>query len=504
MRKKITLLLFCIFGISQINAQILYDNGPIDNNPSFSLDGRKWDHTNLTYFFENGTNDIAGTDEKTALVQAMQVWSSVTSLTFTEVTSAANADIVIKWAVGDHGDGAPFDAVNGVLAHAFFPPPNGAYAGDLHFDDSETWTTSVQYTSSQPIDLVTVAIHELGHSLGLQHSNVPGAIMYAYYNGSQRTLSTDDIQAISAVYPKIYSLYGGNPVCGSPSQTFVGLTPSPPAGSSIVWSTSPNLTIAMTLPPNTPNTAQINVQSTVGNTYQTGTVTATINGVQTITRTVDIGEKPLYFGTKKTATTDYTEYCDNTYHYVPIDIVNSDNTVSYNYTFGNFSTGISNPGITYTQINSKRYLFKIPLNKIPSGTYPVFSFSVTTNTTCTGVPYTIYGQVVTLSSCNGTFAAKTTAETSAIETSAIQSEDRVTIYPNPATNILNISVSNSKNNIANAKIIGKLYDLNGSELTQISILSNTASLDVSKFKKGIYILKVDINGEIESHQIIIQ
>lgn len=499
MRKKITLLLFCIFGISQLDAQILYDNGPIDDNPSFSIEGRKWDHTNLKYFFENGTNDISGTDEKTALIQAMQIWSNVTSLTFTEVTNAASADIVIKWAVGDHGDGTSFDSTNGVLAHGFYPPPNsGSYAGDVHFDDSENWSTSIQSTSSQPIDLVTVAIHELGHSLGLKHSSVPGAIMYAYYNGSQRTLAADDIQGIQALYPKIYNLYGGNPVCGTPSQTFVGIMPSPPAGTSITWSTSSNLTVITTLPPNTPNTAQVNVQSTVGNTYQTGTITATINGTQILTRTVEIGEKPLNFSAKKSATTDYNEYCDNTYHYVPIDIVNSDNSVNYNYTFGNFVTGISNPGVTYTQINSKRYLFKIPLNKIQSGPYPVFSFSVSTNTTCTNIPYTIYGQVVTLSSCNGSFAAKTTAETS-----ALQSENRITVYPNPVTNILNISINDSENSTAKVQITGKLYDLNGIEVAQVAINSNTASLDVSKFKKGIYVLKVDIKGTTETHQIII-
>src|ERR1044072_4738740 len=141
-----------------VNAQssVRYDDIP--DFAEFVIDGRKWDHTNLTYFFQNGTLDIGSNDERQAIRDAFALWAAVTPLTFTEVSSAASADIVILWGVGEHGDGIPFDGTNGVLAHAFFPPPNGAsLAGDAHFDDSETWTLSSRSDPFQPIDLVTVA-----------------------------------------------------------------------------------------------------------------------------------------------------------------------------------------------------------------------------------------------------------------------------------------------------------------------------------------------------------
>jgi hypothetical protein len=180
---------------------IRYDDLP--DMAEFVVDGRKWDHTNITYFFQNGTADIAGDGERQAIRDALNLWASVTILTFTEVTSAANADIVILWGEGSHGDPYPFDGLNGVLAHAFFPPPNsGSLAGDAHFDDAETWTLSTRPDSSQPMDLVTIAAHELGHSLGLGHSQVTGALMYAYYTGSHRYLAADDIAGIRTVYPR--------------------------------------------------------------------------------------------------------------------------------------------------------------------------------------------------------------------------------------------------------------------------------------------------------------
>jgi hypothetical protein len=49
-----------------------------------------------------------------------------------------------------------------------------------------------------------------------------------------------------------------------------------------------------------------------------------------------------------------------------------------------------------------------------------------------------------------------------------------------------------------------LYDINGIESTRKTILNNTATLDVSQLKKGIYILKIiDNTGSTESHQVII-
>jgi peptidoglycan hydrolase-like protein with peptidoglycan-binding domain len=164
----------------------------------FVLQGNKWTTNSLTYGFQNFSPDLGQAQIRSAIQQALAQWSAVTPLTFTEVPFANNPDMVIRFVTGDHGDGSSFDGPGGILAHGFYPPPNGgAIAGDLHFDESETWTVNLPPSG---IDLVTVALHEFGHTLGLAHSTVAGAVMGPYYSGSHRNLESDDIAGIQALY----------------------------------------------------------------------------------------------------------------------------------------------------------------------------------------------------------------------------------------------------------------------------------------------------------------
>lgn len=56
----------------------------------------------------------------------------------------------------------------------------------------------------QSVELIRVMTHELGHFLGLAHSDVSGALMSVFYNElpmGASILSDDDVQAICAIYP---------------------------------------------------------------------------------------------------------------------------------------------------------------------------------------------------------------------------------------------------------------------------------------------------------------
>lgn len=178
----------------------------------FTLEGRSWDHTDLTFAYGQFTPDLTQAEVRDAMRQAFDMWAAVTPLTFTEVGMGDSPDIIIRFVSGDHGDGSPFDGAGGTLAHAFYPPPNGGdLAGDAHFDDAETWSVNIPATGT---DLVTVAAHEFGHSLGLAHSTDSSALMAPFYNGPHRNLEPDDIDGIQAIY--------GSAAPGSPNWHSLG------------------------------------------------------------------------------------------------------------------------------------------------------------------------------------------------------------------------------------------------------------------------------------------
>ncbi|OIW10534.1 hypothetical protein TanjilG_15906 [Lupinus angustifolius] len=156
----------------------------------------------LTYAFEpnNGLDDVV----KGVFSNAFDRWSKVTTIKFRETTSYESADLKIGFYSGSHGDGEPFDGVLGTLAHAF-SPTNGM----LHLDGAEDWVAIGDVTASSlssAVDLESVAVHEIGHLLGLGHSSVEEAIMYPTIGARTRKveLAEDDIKGIQV-------LYGSNP-----------------------------------------------------------------------------------------------------------------------------------------------------------------------------------------------------------------------------------------------------------------------------------------------------
>lgn len=208
----------------QANTPGFIDDGGVILNQGasaeFVLTGNKWGSTaegtpggTVTYSLMG--NGISLSDEGTGksvaisslptfqpcfitdIETAFAAWQAVSNIKFVQV-SDNGAAFNSPSAVGDIRIGAhAFDGPYGTLAHAYFPPPNGyTAAGDLHFDSSENWTCN-----ASGVDIGVVAMHEIGHTLGLQHENTTTvAIMDPYYNSGLSTLQKDDINGITTLY----------------------------------------------------------------------------------------------------------------------------------------------------------------------------------------------------------------------------------------------------------------------------------------------------------------
>ncbi|KAL6139658.1 hypothetical protein ACLB2K_057960 [Fragaria x ananassa] len=158
---------------------------------SFFQGNPKWPSSkyHLTYgFLPNTPSEATG-----AVARAFATWEGNTHFTFSQAQSYENADLKISFQRGDHGDGHPFYGPGGAIAHAASPTH-----GIFHYDADETWSVGAKPGA---FDLEMVALHEIGHLLGLGHSSVKGAIMEPTLpSGETRGLHGDDVGGIKALY----------------------------------------------------------------------------------------------------------------------------------------------------------------------------------------------------------------------------------------------------------------------------------------------------------------
>ncbi|KAK6922121.1 LOW QUALITY PROTEIN: Peptidase M10, metallopeptidase [Dillenia turbinata] len=165
-------------------------------SPSFTFlpDNPRWSngHYNLRYRFLSSTLYILSDIFRRAFDQ----WAKVSLFRFQEITDNSNTEIQIGFYTRDHGDGSPFDGPWGTLAHAFWPED-----GRLHFDADESWSVADPIRADK-FDLESVAVHEIGHILGLGHSTDPNAVMYptTTVGVAKRELSDDDVKGIRSLY----------------------------------------------------------------------------------------------------------------------------------------------------------------------------------------------------------------------------------------------------------------------------------------------------------------
>ncbi|NEU95336.1 matrixin family metalloprotease [Bradyrhizobium uaiense] len=131
---------------------------------------------------------------QTEIREAFDRWESAANIDFHEVTDAAANQIRLGLS---HIDGP-----NNIVGQEQNSYSAGSeIASDITFDMDEGWhLVNGQLVSNGGVSFYDVALHEIGHSLGLDHYNISPAIMNAVVNPAVTDLTQSDIDGVRALY----------------------------------------------------------------------------------------------------------------------------------------------------------------------------------------------------------------------------------------------------------------------------------------------------------------
>lgn len=221
--------------------------------------------------------------------------------------------------------------------------------------------------------------------------------------------------------------------------------------SAVTWSVSDNLQI----------NSQTSTSITVSNlTDGAGNITATFQNGQTVTKNIWVGAPSFTF-----------EY--NYFEHQPVKSTLCAVSDVPNFTLA--QQGVTN--VVYTTSN----------NALISNW---------------GGPYCIRGNNVFCVKATATNACGSTTFTYDCDFFRTVNNTIFKIYPNPSNDIVTIEIRDS-NNIPEkgATISGELFDMMGQSKAKVEIVNNKATFSVRGLNKGIYVLKIVINNQVETHQV---
>jgi hypothetical protein len=159
-----------------------------DPSDKFDISTFKWNITNLTYFLVGSTPPGASA----TIAAGFATWMQYTGLSFSTLNSTS-ANIYLSF-------GTPIVHPNALAETTFPVSGSGETHAQIVFNNTVNWSTSGTPGPNQ-YDLRTVATHEIGHALGINHSSFSNAIMFPTLAlGTVIPINLDDMAAISTIY----------------------------------------------------------------------------------------------------------------------------------------------------------------------------------------------------------------------------------------------------------------------------------------------------------------
>jgi hypothetical protein len=167
---------------------------------------RRWTTTPITVrVYTGGNSTITDSDGGvTAVVGAIRVWGIISSSTTSSAAVRGTAPATIM--LNNNGGGLCTGSCLAATLTGYYT----TQTGDDRINDADIYTNTAQplYSSreagcSGEYDVDGIMAHEVGHVIGLGHSNVAGATMYpsvSACNTGNRSLAADDIAARDDLY----------------------------------------------------------------------------------------------------------------------------------------------------------------------------------------------------------------------------------------------------------------------------------------------------------------
>ncbi len=176
MKKLIAIILMVLctnitYAQNEFNNDIVYPNGGAKGMTTVNY----WTKYYLYYYIHNSGGGLTASQCATAIQNAFNTWSQYSKFAFSRTYNLSQADIELSFEGVHHLNCDTFDTAT--LAHATVGTYNGAPPAFIHFNTTKTFSMT-----SSGNNLEAVALHEIGHVLGLYHNPNSSAVMYEDYN----------------------------------------------------------------------------------------------------------------------------------------------------------------------------------------------------------------------------------------------------------------------------------------------------------------------------------